>query len=214
MDHERTMGAHAEQLMEFGRLAAAERLLLSTCGNASLRIGDDGLLLSAAGSTLRSLDENSIAELRLSDGDLKSKCPATSEAELHRLVYLARPEIGALLHCQSPAATTLACMKDPPACLDYIPEIPAYVRAHAYIDYAQPGTDALAESVARAFENPEVTVVQMRNHGQVIAGATWQKTVRRAVFFEQACWMALHGRDLTTIPGSASQELRQLSRDI
>jgi ribulose-5-phosphate 4-epimerase/fuculose-1-phosphate aldolase len=202
------------ELIEFGRVAAAEGLLLSTCGNASLREGADGLLLSAAGSTLRSLGSDAVAELRIADGGVMTTCKPTSEVELHRLVYLARPRVGALLHCQSPAATTLACMEDPPACLDFIPEIPAYVRKHAYVDYAQPGTDALARSVASAFGDPDVTIVQMRNHGQVIAGSNWRQVVRRAAFFEQACWMALHGLRMRTLPEPAAADLRGWARDI
>ena len=88
------------------------------------------------------------------------------------------------------------------------------MRAHAYVPYATPGSAPLAKSVARAFEDPEVTVVQMHNHGQVVIGSSWRTAVRRATFFELACWMATQGRPLRTIPAEAAALLRSYARDV
>lgn len=203
-----------EALAAFGRKAADRGLLASTCGNASVRIGQHYMAISASGAALESLTPAGIAVVDLRDGSTVRGGKASMEAELHRRTYVARPATGAVLHCQSRAATLLSCMEDPPSNLDLIPEIPAYVRAHAYAPYAQPGSSELAESVARALANPEVTVVQMVNHGQVVIGATWQKVVRRAVFFELACDMASSGLRLRRIPAKYAAELREYARDV
>ncbi len=117
-----------------------------------------------------------------------------------------------MLHAQSRSATVLACHVDPPRDLNFIPEIPAYVRAHAYVPYAAPGSEALAASVTAAVTDPDVTIVQMVNHGQVVLGETWEKAIRRAVFFEHACWMALQGQPLRTIPHEDVLALRSYGR--
>ena len=206
----------AEELITFGREAAASGLLASSCGNVSVRLDERRLAISAAGSRLAALTADDIAIVDVADGRHLSGARPSMETVLHRLTYAQRPSAGAILHCQSRAATLLACMVAPPRELDFVPEVPAYVRAHAYVPYAQPGSPELAESVAAAFADPEVTVVQMRNHGQVVLGATWRHVLRRATFFELACDLAAQGatdRRLTTIPGELAQELRGYACD-
>ena len=66
---------------------------------------------------------------------------------MHREIYLNRPGFGAVLHSQSRAATVLACERNPPENLDFIPEIPAYVRKFAYVEYRPPGSNDLAGMV-------------------------------------------------------------------
>ncbi len=202
----------ASELVRFGRAAGEANLLVSTCGNASVR-ADAGIAISASGSRLAMLQE---ADISLIDaqGALVLGPRPSMESDLHRAAYLVRPSIGAVLHCQSRAATVLACMRNPPASMDYIPEIPAYVRRAAYVPYFAPGTTELAEAVARALADPDVTVVQLRNHGQVIVGATWQKALRRAIFFELAAWMHLQGFELNEIPKAEADALRSADRDV
>lgn len=202
-----------QDLIAFGRAAAAEGLLLSTCGNASLRVDDDHIAISGSGTELRDLAPEDIALVRLSDGAHVGGPKPSIELPMHAGVYRVRADAGAVLHSQSRAATVLACHEQPPRNLDFIPEIPAYVRKHVYVPYLSPGSGDLAGLVAEAFADPDVTVVQMQNHGQTFAGRTWTKTVRRAVFFELACWMALQSDALRTIPPADVELLRGYSRD-
>jgi ribulose-5-phosphate 4-epimerase/fuculose-1-phosphate aldolase len=203
-----------ESLIAFGRAAAQAGLLASTCGNASVRTDSAHIAISASGAALGSLDSSGIVVVRLEDGAVVSGARPSMELDLHLRAYRARPAVGAVLHGQSQAATALGCYADPPTRLDFIPEVPAYVRRHAYVPYAQPGTADLAASVEAALRDPEVTVVQMKNHGQVIVGATWEKVIRRAQFFELACFIALQRGPLETIPDPLAAELRGMARDV
>ncbi len=196
-----------DSLLRFGRDVADADLLASTCGNASLRDGER-LVISASGAYLGELTKADIAVVDMPSGKHLSGPAPSMEVEIHREVCLRRPDVGAVLHCQSRAATLLACCENPPRNLDFIPEIPAYVRAHAYVPYHSPGTGNLAASVCRAFEDPEVTVVQMVNHGQVVIGADRKSALRAATFFELACWMATQGRKLSVIPEKDAKILR------
>jgi len=189
-------------------------LLTSTSGNASVRLGDDRMVVTAARSELGNLTPDDVTVLALDDGTILEGPEPSLESDLHRGVYRVRPGARSVLHCQSRYATLIACLENPPTDLDFIPEVPAYVRAHAYVPYATPGSQELAESVARALEDPEVTVAQLCNHGQVIVGANWQKTVRRGVFFELACWMATRGMPLRTISPAEVDLLRDYARDV
>lgn len=199
-------------LMEFGHAAAAAGLLQSTCGNASLRLDDDTMIVSASGTTLGCLSEAGLSTVRLSDGAHLSGPKPSMESELHRRVYGVRREVRAILHGQSRSATLVGCLVDPPRRLDYVPEVPAYIRAFAYVPFAMPGSEALASSVEAAFRDPEVTVVQMVNHGQVIVGATPADVLRRGAFFELACFMATQGLATRQIGEAEAARLRDYAR--
>lgn len=204
-----------DDLIEFGRAAAEGGLLQSTCGNASLRLDDETLLISASGSSVARLKRSDLVRVRLSDGhsaEPDGGPKPSMETVLHRRIYQVRPEVRAILHGQSRSATLAACMVEPPVCLDFVPEIPAYVRAHAYVPYAQPGSEALAAAVEAAFSDPEVTVVQMVNHGQVIVGAAWPDVIRRGAFFELACFIATQPQPTRTIPREDAAALRNYCR--
>lgn len=202
------------ELIEFGRAAAEAGLLASTCGNASLRLGEDRLLITSSGSELPRLRPEEVTVVSLADGAVLVGGKPSMEVDLHRRAYLARPLARAVLHCQAPAATLLCCMREPPEALDLIPEVSAYVRAHARVPFALPGSAELAASVGRALEDPEVTVVQMDNHGQVVIGGSAGAVLRRATFFELACSMAARGVPLRAIPEDAVRKLRGYSRDV
>ncbi len=206
--------AASDALIDFGHAVLQERLAASTCGNVSVRLDASRFVISASGAQVGCLAIDTLSIVSLLDGTRLAGPKPSMEAELHRRAYLARPTIGAVLHSQSPSATLFACDPNAPQNLDFIPEIPAYVRKFALVPYAAPGTLALAQSVTDAFADPDVTVVQMRNHGQVIIGSTWQNAIRRGVFFELACWMALQGRTLQPIPDADAAHLRNYARDV
>lgn len=204
-----------DALIAFGAAIAREGLTLSTCGNASVRLDAERMLITASGAPLAALTPERLSIVALADGRHLAGPKPSMEQEIHRRAYRARDKVGAVVHCQSRAATALACLPEPPANLDFIPEIPAYVRAHAYArPFALPGTPELADAVSAAFEDPEVTVVQMVNHGQVVVGATWETAIRRATFFELACGIALASPAARPMPAEASATLRGYARDV
>ena len=202
-----------EALIAFGRDAFASGLLSSTCGNASVRLDAETLLISGTGTRVQDLKADQLSTVRIADGAVLDGPAASMETSMHRQIYALRPDVGAVLHCQSPAATLLACHRTPPTSLNFIPEIPAYVRRHAYVPWAMAGSEALALSVAGALADPDVTVVQMTNHGQLICGARPADVLRRGVFFEFACALWAQGGDaLRTIPAGHAEELRAYGR--
>lgn len=206
------LGAAKDELIAFGRASAEAGLLASTGGNASLRLGDGRLVVTGSGAVLAALTRADLAVVRVDDGEPESGPRPSMELEIHRLAYRARPDVGAVLHGQSEHATLLACMAEPPTTLDLIPEIPAYVRRHVYVPFALPGTRELAESIAGALADPDVNVVQLTNHGQVIVGASWREAVRRGTFFELASRYVASGLRLRTISPEDAAALRDYGR--
>ena len=81
---------------------------------------------------------------------------------MHRAVYAARPDVGAVLHC-SPFFTTLVASSaipvDPYATTDSV----YYVGEVGRVGFELPGTADLAAAVAAAI--PPVDVLLLENHG-------------------------------------------------
>lgn len=186
------------------RKAAEAGLLSCSSGNLSLRIpelsGNSGLaLLSATGSWLEELREDQVALCRISDGRCLNGVRPTMEAGFHLGVMRRRPEVGCVLHFQSPYATVVACMKDKPKDFNVTLEGPLYVgREIPVVPFLPPGSDELAAAVVEALADHDI--VLMSNHGQAACGKDFRDTLRRAVFFEMACRIIVLSRgNYTTI---------------
>ncbi|HRW68957.1 MAG: class II aldolase/adducin family protein [Lentimicrobium sp.] len=186
----------------------AERLGLVTCssGNLSHRVGDGCMLISTTGSWLGQLEESQIALLSTGSGEILNGRKASGESAMHRAIMGCRPDIDTVLHFQSPAATTLACMDLVP---DYnvIIEVPVYIGKISCVPFVMPGSQMLAEAVAA--EMMDSSIVQMRNHGQVVCGSGYAGTIQKAVFFELACTIILQSNmKALPLPEVSIQQLK------
>lgn len=85
-----------------------------TAGNASVRLGD-GMLITPSALPVGEMTTDSMVRMDLEGKVLQGGKPS-SEWRFHRDIFVARPEIGAVLHMHSTFATTIACLgKDVPA---------------------------------------------------------------------------------------------------
>jgi L-fuculose-phosphate aldolase len=152
---------HALEAHGFNRGAA---------GNASVRT-TDGLLITPTGVRPRDLVPHKLVGLALSGAPLEQGLKPSSEWRMHRDVYVARPEIGAIVHVHSPFATALACARR---------AIPAFHYMIAQVggdsircaDYATFGTQALSDVAVAALAGRRACL--LANHGMLALGATLQ----------------------------------------
>lgn len=193
-----------QYFIDCARRTAAEGLLSCSSGNLSLRcIGDKDssgcAMLSATGSWLEELREDQIALCRICDGEVLNGVTPTMEAGFHLGIMRRRPEVGCVLHFQSPYATVVACMKDKPKDFNVTLEGPLYVgREVPTVPFLPPGSPELAAAVTEALAEHDIAL--MSNHGQVACGPDFRETFRRAVFFEMACRIIVLSRgNCTTI---------------
>ena len=120
------------------------------------------------------------------------------EAGFHLGTMRKRPEVGCVLHFQSPCATVVACMKDKPKDFNVTLEGPLYVgREIPVVPFLPPGSDELAAAVVEALADHDI--VLMSNHGQAACGKDFRDTLRRAVFFEMACRIIVLSRGNYTV---------------
>ena len=176
--HIETFVAQAHRVGELG-------LTICSSGNLSWRIGDKALI-SGTGSWVPSLREDQVSVCDVATGEVLNGVKPSMESVFHLGVMRERPDVGVVLHFQSPYATQVACSEVRPKSYNVTAEVPLHVgRVIPEIPFYRPGSPELAEAVVNALRDRNSAL--MLKHGQVVCGKDFDDVVQRAMFFEMAC---------------------------
>lgn len=151
-------------------------------GNLSLRWGD-GMLITPTGMGADDLRAQDLVWLG-HDDTLIGPWKPSSEWHFHRAIYLARPDLQAIVHTHSVHATALACLRRPLPAFHYMVAV-AGGDSVPCIPYHQFGTEALSRDVAAAFADRKACL--MANHGLVAGGATLAEAMKVVQEIESLC---------------------------
>ncbi|MCM1110641.1 MAG: class II aldolase/adducin family protein [Clostridium sp.] len=174
-----------EKFLEYAHRVGDAGLTICSSGNLSWRIGDE-VLVSGTGSWVPRLTADRVSIVRFSDGKVLNGVKPSMESVFHLGVMRERPDVGCVLHFQSPYATAVACMKEIPADFNVTAEVPIHVgREIPAIPYFRPGSPELAAHVIEAMKDHDS--ILLRKHGQVVCGKDFEQAFERAMFFEMAC---------------------------
>jgi ribulose-5-phosphate 4-epimerase/fuculose-1-phosphate aldolase len=179
-----------ERICAHGRSLFERGLTAGSSGNLSARV-EDGWLLTPTGSSLGALDQARLSKLDR-EGRLVSGDPPSKEAFLHRSVYEARAEAGAIVHLHSTYAVAVSCLTglDPADCIP--PLTPYYVMKIGrlpLVPYHRPGDPALAD-VVRELARRRAAVL-LANHGPVVSGSSLDAAVAAAEELEETAKLFL-----------------------
>jgi L-fuculose-phosphate aldolase len=177
-----------EAVAAAARRLAAERLVLGTSGNVSLRTGDV-VAVSPTGAKLAELQPGQVAVVDLDGGQVDGDLAPTSELGLHLGIHAERGD-GAVVHSHSPFATALSCVLDELPVVHY--EMLRFGGAVRVAPYATFGSEELAAAVHEALDGR--TAALMANHGSVVAAQGMDSAVELALLLEWACdvyWRAV-----------------------
>jgi ribulose-5-phosphate 4-epimerase/fuculose-1-phosphate aldolase len=164
---------------------------VGSAGNISVRL-DDGYLITPTNSSLGRLDAARLSRLdrafRHVGGDKPSK-----EVFMHRAVYTARADAGAVVHLHSTQATAVACLPDVDPANPIPPLTPYFVmrvgRRMPIVGYYRPGDAAMEPAIHAAAK--DARAVLLANHGPVVSGKTLTDAVYAAEELEEAAKLFL-----------------------
>ncbi len=164
---------------------------VGTAGNISARV-EGGYLMTPTNSSLGRLDAARLSKLDEAfqhvGGDKPSK-----EVFMHRAMYAARPEAGAVVHLHSTMATAIACLVAEGEQTPIPPLTPYFVmragRTMPVVPYFRPGDPAMEHAIRAAAK--EARAVLLANHGPVVSAATLLDAVYAAEEIEEAARLAL-----------------------
>lgn len=181
-----------EELSAVGADAVRRGLVLATGGNLSARVDADTFVVTASGTWLDELTEESFTLMHL-DGTILGGNPVpSSEWKLHQRAYQARPDAQATIHLHPQHAVVLATIgvEIRMLTLDHA----NYVGSVGVTPFYPNGSDQLADTAAA--ELVEHDCVVMQHHGCSVIGANVRETYRRALNLEDAAKATVLARQM------------------
>lgn len=200
-----TLAARAAIVAACARLAA-RGLVVAAEGNASVRLDEQTLLVTPSGRRKDELRPADLVVVGLASDPARDTAVTprpTSDLAVHRAIYRACPDVGAIVHAHPPAALslTLAGERPDPAVL---PETALLLPNVPLVPFAPPGSPELAERIAAAFragsERP-VRAVLLERHGIVAVGGSIEEAVDRLELADLLCRVWRDARLLGWQPG-------------
>jgi L-fuculose-phosphate aldolase len=171
-------------LVEAARRMNALGINQGTSGNLSARV-EDGFLITPTSLAYERMGPSDIVRMDF-DGGCQGRRAPSSEWRVHRDILASRPEIGAVLHCHSLYATTLAVhYRDIPS-FHYMVAVAGGTDIRC-AGYATFGSEELSQNALRALDGRRACM--LGQHGQIALGAD----------VEEALWLAMEVETLSRL---------------
>ncbi|MGE0486692.1 MAG: class II aldolase/adducin family protein [Gammaproteobacteria bacterium] len=163
-----------------------------TAGNASVRTAD-GLLITPSGLKPEALAAAAMVALDTDGAPRETAARPSSEWRFHRDIYVARPEVAAIVHVHSSHAAALSCLRQDIPSFHYMVARAggADIRCGAYAAF---GTQALSDAAVAALAGRRACL--LANHGQIALGRSLEEAVDLAVEVEELAHQYLLARQL------------------
>jgi L-fuculose-phosphate aldolase len=171
-----------KELARYARKAAEDKLTVATSGNISAKRGNR-IYIKVMGASFEKARPSDFIGIDIGYPSLKRlKIRPSFEYRSHIACYKKRPEIKAVLHTHPLIATTLysAGIKSEPVTIEFALYIGKRITA---INFIQPGTKKLADTVGRAVTGHDAVVI--KKHGLVTVGQSLQEAYLRALVIER-----------------------------
>jgi L-fuculose-phosphate aldolase len=162
--------------------------LIGTYGNASARV-PGGLIITPSRVDYAHLTPEDIVTVSDTGAILAGTRLPSSELEVHRQMYLRRPDVNAVLHTHSLHATALSCCHDtiPVIVEEQSQVVGGEIHCTRYIPAGQ--HEDLGEETARALGTSNA--VLMANHGTVSCGRSLEEALFTCIVVERIAQMRL-----------------------
>jgi L-fuculose-phosphate aldolase len=164
---------------------AAEKLVVGTAGNVSVRVGDH-VLISPSGLPYADLRPAHVGIHDLDGTPVLAPLEPSSELPLHLAIYRSYAHT-AIVHTHAVASTALSVVVDQVPVSHYYTAL--FGGAIRVAPYATFGSPELAAHVTAALADRSAAL--MANHGAVLVGADLGKVLDQVPYLEYICDVAL-----------------------
>ncbi|HYG57877.1 MAG TPA: class II aldolase/adducin family protein [Symbiobacteriaceae bacterium] len=162
-----------------------DALVKLTSGNISCRVpGTDYFAVTPSGMDYETMQPADIVVVDLAGQVVDGQRRPSTETPMHRMSYLQRPDVGAVVHTHSIYASAFACLGQdmPVISTELAMVVGATVRC---APYARSGTQAFGEAALGALGDEDLAVF-LQNHGVLSVGRTLKEAYAVAVAVEEA----------------------------
>jgi L-fuculose-phosphate aldolase len=192
------LASERQLIADYGRRMTADRLVVGTSGNLSVRAGDL-LAVTPAGHAYDTLTPELVCVQHLDGSPVEGDLAPTSELPFHQLIYT-HTDAAAVVHTHSTAATVVSTVVEELPTIHYILAVMGGpIRVAPYATF---GSRELATNVATAIAGR--SGVLLANHGAITYGPTIEVAYDRALYLEWVAevWLRAH-----SLPGLAPRIL-------
>lgn len=199
-----------EELVELNQALPANRLVVWTGGNVSIRDPQSGLVaIKPSGIMFPDLTPENMVVVDLDGNQLEGELSPSSDTASHLYIYRHREDVNGVVHTHSDYATAFAAVGMPiPAVLTAIGDefggpIPCG-------DFALIGSEAIGKAVLDAIGNS--TAVLLKNHGVFTIGKSGRAALKSAVMVEDVAktvWLAKQLGEPSEISQADLEKLNQ-----
>ncbi len=174
-----------EKVIQTSRFVLSMGLTIGTSGNVSARCEDgESFLITPSGMDYDAVTPDDIVKVSVATGETTGKRVPSIETGLHRGIYLARPDLQAVVHVHSPLAAGLAVARKPlPVIADMCAL--AFGGQVEVAEYGTSGSPELAANVVRALGSRNA--VLMANHGSLGVGNNLDQALFVCDLLEKMC---------------------------
>ena len=175
----------AQQIINAGRRLVISGMNRGSSGNISMRSetrfnNQAGFLITPSSIDPDKMTDDSICLLNMT-GENAGEGKPSSEWRMHRDIYVARPDIHAIVHAHSPFATTLACMQLEVPPFNYMIAVTGG-NTIPCAPYALFGTQELSDKALETLENRYACL--LAHHGMLALGYNLDHAMAIAVEVE------------------------------
>lgn len=155
------------EIIQICKALYEKRLIAGMDGNVSAKTETGTVLITPSGAHKGFMFEDALIEVNMAGQKLAGKGEASSELSMHLAIYRAEPNVNAIVHAHPPYCLGLSL-----AGISMLPHLTAEgemsLKDIAYVPFALPGTEALAEAVAQSLAGSPVQI--LAHHGAVSRG--------------------------------------------
>ena len=177
-------------MIRWGQWIMEHHLTWGSAGNMSVRISEEQAVVTASGTRFDALREEDFALCDIATGQFTGRKPS-KELPCHLGLYRRTPWAGAAVHV-SPFYTTLAASSDLEIPQNLFVENMYYLQRIERVDYAHPGSNALACAIEEA--GAHGNIILMKNHGVMVYDTSLQEACTGLEVLENSCRMALEAK--------------------
>ncbi len=182
------------KIKETGLELLEHGLVARTWGNISARVDDTHILISPSGRDYKTTKPEDMALYDSTAKQWTGNYKPSSEKGIHIAAYEILEDAHFVIHTHQTFATAFGLYGANE--LEMSEKEREKLGGLAVAEYALPGTQELVESVSTAFKTGAHSVL-MQHHGVVIAGASKEDAMEKALLLEEICRRNYKGHDLS-----------------
>ncbi len=179
-------------------------------GNASVRVGEDHVLITPSGVVKAEMSPEDILVVSMNGEVIEGRRAPTVEMPLHLTIYRAYEYFRAVIHAHAPYTSVLAVAREPLPPI--IEEMVIYTGGDVRVaEYAPFGSKELAENAVKALEGRSAVI--LANHGVVACGRSLEEALEVLTIVERTSQTYVLAKSLGKVfnlPEEVVESLRTL----